>query len=725
MLYDLQKQAGGGDKLVGGALVVSVNEGYVDPALVWVLKDLGWLVMPATGGGVRGTAGNILGSAQNIDLIEVMVGGKLYTGLVGPTRGGLEPREYLSQRAVAAMAQLDQEIVVLHQRQIRAKTTQERESFAQQVRDKTEQRLRIDTRFKAYLADVSAETGRGPTDRTRPSVAPAANQPPPAIAAAAALRAELAPFTQLVVGGDSPRFADEALVVIGQPELAQMTQETRDLIATQQRIASMQENLRWSTPAADRQPLIDVLETYRAQLRAAAERTTHAGSKELLLREAGIVDADLTTLTGRSAADLEAIRQAAALAKQADKNVAKPAEVGSLAVLGDGKKANEIIEQNDGYVLAGGKLYRLKSGGQGEGFTISMVRLAPAFAPSTAETAPSSTPPALPAGVPQAPPPAKQGPTTVLAKPEPIVVSGPVPEGFAEMPNVINVSGRTIVLSETGQSLPPTPSEPLANAKPGELIVRGFSGGYFVTDPLTGRPIAAAMTGGEWWQVQKDGTFTLLVDSTGNVQEAGAVYRFETEPLETAEFGRPVGTAERPTSSYSGGTRAVAGAMSIIAVANDIMGPINQTLDIQRHNIAMGQGQIAFWTQFGADPSVDMRTQNSDESKSKSAPETAAAYGEPIYPRVTGINKEKLKATLEASIRTHAQLMTWLFLGRIVEALEIDPDLDVPTAKRDRKRTYAAITVGPPGSRIWPRIDITDIIEPIEKRTLGALESSM
>ena len=140
------------------------------------------------------------------------------------------------------------------------------------------------------------------------------------------------------------------------------------------------------------------------------------------------------------------MRQAAALAKQADKNVKKPAEVGSLAALGDGEKANEIIQQNDGYVVAGGRLYQLKSGGgeQGTGFTITMVRLQPLFAPSTAQAAPVSTP-ALPPGTPQAPPVAKQEQTTALTKPEPIVIPGPVPEGFAEMPNVINVSGRTIV----------------------------------------------------------------------------------------------------------------------------------------------------------------------------------------------------------------------------------------------------------------------------------------
>ena len=171
---------------------------------------------------------------------------------------------------------------------------------------------------------------------------------------------------------------------------------------------------------------------------------------------------------------------------------------------------------------------------------------------------------------------------------------------------------------------------------------------------MTGRPIAAAMTGGEWWQVQKDGTFTLLVDATGKVQEAGVDYRFETKPeeLEKIEYGEAsVPIAERPPPGYSGGMRVVAGGLSIIAVANDIMGSINQVLGIQRHNIAMGQGQIAFWTQFGADPAVDMRTQNSDESRSKSAPDTAPAgiLDKLIYLCVTGINKKTLKDTLEAS----------------------------------------------------------------------------
>jgi hypothetical protein len=437
------------------------------------------------------------------------------------------------------------------------------------------------------------------------------------------------------------------------------------------------------------------------------------------------VDAGLTTLTGLTPQQLEEIRQAAALADQASRNVLHPSTVESTAELANSETANRLAAQNGGYVMAEGQLFQLTQTGQA--ITFRPVGLAPA-------SVPRSSPPRLPPG------PTGGAPSGALQAPAPtsggtgpgstaIVVPGPVPRGFAQLPNVINVSGHTIILQESGELIPPNPSQPAGSARPGELIVRGYSSGWFVMDPDTGRPIAAALQGGEVWQVEKGGTLSLVVDAEGNVQREGGTAITTRSPLEEVEYGRRVQEAEEAVGGGpSGGTRAVAGAMSIVMVANEILAPIGRTLQVQRANIAQYQGQLRFWIRFGASPTLEMRTQNSDEIQpAGTEPSTAAVYGDPVYPRVTAIDTASLAANLETSIQTYQQFIQWLDLAGNVQAVVMEPGwaLDQSAAQRALHRTYHAVLAGEPGTRRGRLVDLTPILEPIERRTLAALEGSM
>jgi hypothetical protein len=181
------------------------------------------------------------------------------------------------------------------------------------------------------------------------------------------------------------------------------------------------------------------------------------------------------------------------------------------------------------------------------------------------------------------------------------------------------------------------------------------------------------------------------------------------------------------TGGVGTGTRVIAGGMAAVIVANEVLGTYGSVLEVQRYNIELGKQQFDFWKRYGADPTMEMRTANANETQAPGT-EATTSLGDPIYPRVTAIDTAALGRTLNGAIRTYRELVTWLSEGDSLRCVFASPPLfaEQTAANRAKRRTYRAVIAGPPGARTrWQSIDITGIIEPIEQRVLADLDQVM
>ncbi len=722
MLSDFIDSRAAQGSRAGDALIVSVHggaggESYVDPSHLWLLGSLGYKVYPATGGGTGTTA------AQDISVLQVVLGGgRSVSGIAAPAWAAGSPQDPVLRKAGAAVAELrQQESTLTAQRQVATDDAQ-RQTLLDQARSAAQARQAIEAARTAYIAAVRAEIGRShrdPATAGRPDVAPPLGAAEPAAAQLATLRSLLAGFTAPVVG-EPPRFTSAALVVVGRSQLAAQDEPTRRLLAARARVQELAAGLRWSASPARRNQVAAALDAYRAQLQSYLTGAP-AGTREVLTTELGHVDADIHRLTGLTPVEYAEAQRAAALADEVARQTAGAATL-TFEELSDNTRAQRVIQENNGFALVEGRLYRLTV--QGGGVRVSAVPLLPASVPRT----PAPPPPVIGPPAPTALPPAGGlATTTTPSTPprQPIFVPGPIPAEFLAHPNVINISGRTVVL-EGGPTMAPTPSQPVEALRPGELFVRGYTSQWVVSDPATGRPVAVARTGGEVWQVESGGRLTLLVDAHGNVQaERGVSVIARPGALPTG--GGRVPTPETTTGGPGAGTRIVAGGLGLFVVVNEILTPIARVLNQQRYNIALSEAQYRFWVQFGANPTWEMRTQNTRETQPSTAAPDTSVFGQPVYRYITDLDVAGLSAHLDAEIRDYQDLTLWLDAAHQIQAIETTPRMEpsMTAAQRALPRTHQAWVAGEPGQRRGRMVDLTAVIQRQETRVLAALDVEM
>lgn len=725
MLSDLAAQSAAGG--ASSALVVSVYgdpdtpsaPNYVDPASRWILEALGFHVIPATGGG------STLSAAQDISVLEVALAEEVtVSGIASGRSMGMRPNDPLLQHAHAAQRLLEVDTVSLRAELATDLSTEQRAQVQDNLTATENQIMRIQQAVELYVAAVERDIGRG-IRSSRPAVAPPVGSTAPAQVEADALRV-------LIAGTDSPtgtdpRLTATALVVIGQEQLASLDPGSRELLAARYQVRAAAAQLRAWSPQEEQQRAADALERYRAALNAAIVGAP-AGSAQILRTEFGRVNRDISTVTGLSQPDLTALREAAALADQVGRNAVQPLSVESPAGLTEPETLRRIETEHGGLATLHGQLYRITS--SGDSVQTSMVPLRTISVPRATRSLPSGgsagdVPPALPA-------------LRSAGRPrsnEPIVVPGEVPLGLATHPNIINISGRPIVLGS--RTIQPTRWTPMSAVQPGEFVVRGYSQAWIVVHPQTGQPIAGAAMGGEMWRVEANGTWTLMVNASGAVRAPRSpAITSRGDPAE-AYGGRHPGATETTRARAGGritGGGVVAGVLAILMVAQEIMGPIGRILNQERYNLQMARARLQFWQASGADPSHQMRTGVHDVVRPAETEATTSALGDPVYHTVTHIDVAALSRNLPNIIQTYQNLILWLDMGKQLQAIRLDPPMPREPTANDRAapRQVQAIvagdsdiTVGQAGDRRAVYQDITSIIEDLERRTLADTEAQM
>jgi len=712
----------------GDVVIVSVHgspatpglRSLVDPGVVYVLRSLGFEVVFATGGG------SLLQSAQDVSVIDVSLGADRSLSMVaGTPYPGARPTAPRVRHANDAMLLLETRTHQLRQ-ELAAGGLDEggTRALESRIRDAETEYSRIRWALEAYLHAIDSEIGRStrssdPT-HSRSATGPADDAVPPLI------RSTADALDRLLVSYPAPRVDEvpianaEALAVIGKERIAAATPESRALLLARQRVADAARGLRASSPPEARGAVATLLEGYRTTVVAAIGRAP-AGSREILEEELRRIDVDLTRMTGLSTDQLASLREAVRLADQARRNTVKPALLTSPEELTNGEVTARIIRENGGVAAVGGQLYRLHA--EGRSVTVSAIPLQAIAVPR----------PPLPSGGGGAG--ARGGPRLLpgggspgaITPYTPIQESGElIPEWVARHPNIINFSGYTVEIGQ--RTIEPTPSEPLTAARPGELVIRGASNSWVLGEAQSGRAIAGAFEGGEWWRYQGNGVWTMEVDAEGNVrQEGGTTYQVRIG--ESAEYGRRMPGAEESSGAGGpgGGTKAVAVGVGIIVVANEILGGIGRVYDLQNYNIERARARLQFWIQFGANPTSEMRTQNTQEVLPRETQPSTGFFAEPVYHYVTSIDSAGLGRYLDANIHSYQDLVLWLDLGAMLGTISRDPPIQREMSEADRRREvhYYANVEGPAGSPSWKPIDITNIIRPIEQRTLGSTEQQM
>jgi hypothetical protein len=150
-------------------------------------------------------------------------------------------------------------------------------------------------------------------------------------------------------------------------------------------------------------------------------------------------------------------------------------------------------------------------------------------------------------------------------------------------------------------------------------------------------------------------------------------------------------------------------------------------LNVQRYNIALSEAQYRFWVQFGANPTWEMRTQNTRETQpSTAAPETAI-FGQPVYRYITDIDVAALSARLDEEIRDFQDLTLWLDAAHQIQAIETTPRMApfMTAAQRAQPRTHRTWVAGEPGQRRGRMVDLTAVVQRQEARVLAALDVEM
>jgi hypothetical protein len=525
------------------------------------------------------------------------------------------------------------------------------------------------------------------------------------------------------VVGETPHFSNAALVVIGRAQLAAQDEPTRRLLAARGRVQELAAGLKWSASPARRNQVAAALEAYRTELRTYVARAS-AADRPVLEHELQNIENDIFRLTGLSPADYAQAQQAAALADQVSRQTAGAATV-TFEELSDNARADRIIKENNGFALVGGRLYRLTA--SGGGVQVSAVPMLPAAVPRAASTPPPApAPSALPAVTAPLGGAGAGGGGGAVPPRQPIVVPGPIPAEFLNQPNIINISGRTIIFEGAGAPLPATPSGTIEGLKPGELFVRGYTSQWVVAEPGTGRPIAVARTGGEVWQVQSGGWLTLVVDAYGNVQAENAP-SIVARPGALPTGGARVPTPEAVTEGPGNGTKFVAGGMGLFLVVNEILTPIARVLQQQQYNIALSEAQYRFWVQFGANPTWEMRTQNTRETQPSTAAPDTAVFSQPVYRFITNIDVAALSASLDRELQTYQDLELWLDAAHQIQAIDTKPQMEpfMTAEQRAKPRTHQTWVAGEPGQRSGRMLDLTAVIQRQETRVLAALDAEM
>jgi hypothetical protein len=440
--------------------------------------------------------------------------------------------------------------------------------------------------------------------------------------------------------------------------------------------------------------------------------------------------AEINYITQVIAQQLLQVQQARRLLAEVQARRLTPGTIASVEELQRPSVVRRLLAENNGNALVRGQLYRVAIEG-----TSIRVRILPVStiatprlpAPAAAGTG-AATPPALPQtaggtrGAAPAtgavrqlppvggttPPPPVGGPMQV---PLPLPPSGPVP------PNIINFTGADIVVG--GRAVGPTPQ--VESLREGELVIVGFDRFWAVGDLRSRQPIAGVLEGGVWYQVVSGGR-VLPLDAEGRI-------RTEVEPIPFAQLPAvaqtrpPAGPGAAAPGGPGAGPRVVAGGLAVIMLANEILGPIGQTLQIQRRNIEFGRAEINFWIQFGANPTFGVWSQNDRVPLGADAVPDTAIVGSPSFPYVADIDVNAFRAALPSLIGSHRDLLLFLdlakTLGTIVEEPEM-PRFPSPDERRQPRRYYALANKHSRGGRIV--YDVTQVIAHIRDRTVGALD---
>ncbi len=448
-------------------------------------------------------------------------------------------------------------------------------------------------------------------------------------------------------------------------------------------------------------------------------------------RSIGRTPEQIAYLTRLVVEEVAQIQQAVRMADQAGSNAIRPALMGSPSQLTSGAEVRRIEREYGGLALVEGRLYRVSTVGNAVSVNLLPVSAiaVPMVRPQKGSMGGSTMALALQPGV-----RGEAGPGHTPALPTrsvggqeergSIKVPGTVPPWLAQHPNIINYSGRQIILE--GRTLVPTPTTTL---QPGDYVIVGCSKVGWVLNPRTLRPIARAFQGGEWYRLEPGGWWVMEIDAAGRVRQPGSPHYVISRGMPHAAYGKPHPVAvEQPMggAGQSGGKRLAAGGLGIIMIANEILGPIGNTRQLQRHNIEMRQARLRFWIQFGANPIWEIRTQNTGEVMPFTSRPSTSVFGQPTYHYVSDIDADAFRRNLSASIGTYQDLILWLEMAKSLGVVRVEPPMPrIPTATdRSRSRHYLAIVDGPSGGRARS-YDITATIQRIEQRTLEQTEAEM
>ncbi len=325
-------------------------------------------------------------------------------------------------------------------------------------------------------------------------------------------------------------------------------------------------------------------------------------------------------------------------------------------------------------------------------------------------------------GVPAASDPAA---ATLRALPAPgaatdplVIPKGPPVADNAPPPNILNFTDQPIVVG--GRTI--APSE-IADPVVGDVVVVGFNNYWIVSDTRTNSPIAGVFEGGTWYRVTSAG-HALPLDSEGRIRTEVEPVPFEHlpsgyEPLQA----NPTGESEA-AGGPSGGTKVVAGGLGIFVVAEQILGPIGQILNVQRSHIALGEAKAEFWTRFGGNPSIGVWDQGNRAPLDPRTTPSTSVFGSPSYRYVVDIDVKSLRATLPGMIHNYQEFLLFMDLSRTISAIREEPPMTgFPTQEeRSRPRTYS-VEVGEGDS--FHLVEITDIIRSVEKQNLDRLDVTM
>jgi hypothetical protein len=377
-------------------------------------------------------------------------------------------------------------------------------------------------------------------------------------------------------------------------------------------------------------------------------------------------------------------------------------EAKSPADFADPEIAQKILAEHSGLAVASGRLYQLRSSGGelsiSERPVVSFAFVyppgtklpgqAPALppgsplpaqlGPGSPPTAPAAPQPQLPPGTPQTMPqlpppvtpvmpvmpqlPAGQGGPGPAAVPQ----LGPGTSLLAPMPVIGSsqqIQAGAVPATELDEWLPRVGS--LGGAE--WLIWNGT-----VRDGA-GRPITGFQDGEIWVRVIGPGGTPLPEIDPATGSPAPSVRAMTPEGPRTFQATPYESPSPRAPSTA---TRGVAGAMGIIMVVNELLGPIAATRDVQRmHNLRM-QALVHFFTEFGAEPHWAVE----DLDKPPGAPllpwqteqGIGAVWGAWRAARITSLNVPAFMERLPERLTSFQSLVLFLSTARSLGVIEQD-----------------------------------------------------